>query len=379
MSSSTRPTESRIDLNALSFNFRSIRAFIGDGVKFMAVVKADAYGHGAIECAARLESEGVDWFGVAIVEEAIELRSAGIKTPILAFGSFWPGQESDVVEHGITPSIFDLERASILNTASERAGRTTGIHVKIDTGMGRVGVPYRDVQTFARELKQFENLKVEGLMTHFATADDLSNSFTNEQMRRFAEVVTIFHENGFRPTVLDMANSPGTVAFKESHASMVRIGGILYGLGDDVLPIGIDRPELKPVMSLTTQIAFIKRVNKGESVGYGQTFVAERDSIIATIPIGYHDGLRRCLSNKGKVLIGGEFASIVGRISMDWTTIDVTDLPHTKVGDEVVVIGTLGENRISAEMLAAECDTISYEITCGISRRVPRVFKSETI
>lgn len=375
MPKANRPTESQIDLDALSFNFQSIRSFIGEGSQFMAVVKADGYGHGAVACARRLALDGVDWFGVALVEEAMELRNAGIETPILTFGSFWAGQESALLEQSITTAIFDLERASILNAESKRRGQTSKVHIKIDTGMGRIGVPFRDIPEFAQGLREFEYLDVEGLMTHFATADDLANDFTNEQMRRFAEVVAVFHANGFRPTIIDMANSPGAIAFKDSRASMVRIGGILYGLGDDVLPQGIDRPGLKPVMSLTTQIAFLKRVNKGESVGYGQTWIADRDSMIATIPIGYHDGLPRSLSNKGRVLVNGEFASVVGRVSMDWTTIDVTDIPSVSFGDEVVVIGEQRHNRITAEMIAAQCDTISYEITCGIGSRVPRIFK----
>jgi len=377
--SANRPTECTIDLDALGFNLRSIRNFIGGGVKVMAVVKANAYGHGAAECSKRLENDGVDWLGVALVEEAVELRLAGIKTPVLCLGSFWPGQETAVIEHNITPAIFDLDRAASLNRAAAKLDRSINIHIKIDTGMGRIGFPFRDVTAFARELKRFTNLNVEGLMTHFASADDPENDFTNEQMRRFAEVVSIFHENGFRPSIIDMANSPGAVAFTDSRASLVRIGGILYGLGDDVLPRGFERPELKPVMSLTTRIAFLKTIGKGESVGYGQTFIATRDSVIATIPIGYHDGLRRSLSNKGRVLVGGEFAPIVGRISMDWTTIDVTDRPKVELGDEVVIIGPQGNNRRTAEIMAAECDTISYAITCGIGSRVPRVFKCESI
>lgn len=374
----SRPTECKIDLDSLGFNLRSIRDFVGEGVKIMAVVKANAYGHGAVECSKRLEAERVEWLGVALIEEALELRSAGIHTPILCFGSFWPGQEAAVIEHDITPAIFDLERAALLDASARDLGRKINVHIKIDTGMGRVGVLFRDVAEWAGEFKRFENLKVDGLMTHFAAADDLDDDFTNEQMRRFADVVKTFHDNGFRPTVIDMANSPGTVAHSDSHATLVRVGGILYGLGDDVLPKGIDRPELKPVMSLTTKIAFLKTINEGDTVGYGRTFSAPRDSVIGTIPIGYHDGLRRALSNKGRVIVNGQLASIVGRVSMDWTTIDITDIEGSKVGDRVTIIGEGDGNRILAESIAAACDTISYEITCGISERVPRIFVSDS-
>ncbi|MGH9946164.1 MAG: alanine racemase [Pyrinomonadaceae bacterium] len=372
----TRRTIARIDLDALASNLKSIRDFIGQSVKIMAVVKANAYGHSMIDCSKRLVAEGVEWLGVAIIEEAIELRNAGIKTPILCFGSFRSGQESVFFEYDITPAIFDIEAAAVLNSAAAELKRTINVHIKIDTGMGRVGVPFSDVSQFAEAFRRFENLNVEGLMTHFAAADDLSDDFTNTQMRRFSESVSGFHEKGFRPAILDMANSPGAVAHSDSRATLVRIGGILYGLGDDVLPKGIERPKLEPVMSLETEIAFIKKVRAGESIGYGRTFVTERDSIIATMPIGYHDGLPRALSNKGKVIVNGEFAPIVGRISMDWTTIDVTDIPRTKVGDKVILIGSDGQNSITAESVAAECDTISYEITCGIGSRVPRITMS---
>jgi len=372
--STSRPTFAQIDLDALSFNFHSIKNFVGEGVKVMAVVKADAYGHGALECSRRLETEGVDWLAVALVEEAIELRNAGSKAPILCFGSFWPGQESELIENEITPVIFDLERANILNSAAKASGRMVDVHIKIDTGMGRVGVPYRELSEWSDSFLQFKNLNVSGLMTHFASADDLHNEMTNSQMRLFAEAVSVFHERGFRPTILDMANSPGAVAFKDSRASLVRIGGILYGLGDDVLPKEVDKPELKPVMSLSTKISLLKSINKGDSIGYGQTFIAARDSIIGTLPIGYNDGVPRVLSNKGEAIVSGQIAPIVGRVSMDWTTIDVTEVDGVKAGDKVIIIGRSDSNQVTAESIAAKCDTISYEITCGIGKRVPRVY-----
>ena len=320
-----RPTWAEIDLDSLAENLRAIRRFIGEGVQVMGVVKANAYGHGAVECSKRLEAEGVDWLGVATVEEAIELRNARIQTPILSFGGVWPGQEHLLFDHEITPAIFDLERAARVDAKANKLGEKKNVHIKIDTGMGRVGVPFRDVSEWAEEFRRFENLHVEGLMTHFAAADSLEDEYTNVQMRRFADAVSAFHEKGFRPTILDMANSPGSVAHSDSRATMVRIGGILYGLGDDVLPKGVERPDLRPVMSLHTKIAFLKNVPAGESIGYGRTFITTRESLIATLPIGYHDGLRRSLSNVGRVLVNGQYAPIVGRISMDWTTVDVTD------------------------------------------------------
>ncbi len=370
-----RPTWADIDLDNLAFNFRSCKNFIGDGVKYMAVVKADAYGHGAVECSRRLETEGIDWLGVALPEEGVELRLNCITVPILCLGGFWSGQEETLLEQQLTPIVFQLEQAAILDKAATRRGITANIHIKIDTGMGRVGVRFDEVAEFVEELKEFKNLHIEGVMSHFASADNLTeNDFTHLQQSRLDESVEIFRKNGFDPPLVDMANSPGAIAHPGSRGNMVRLGGILYGLGGDVLPEGIDKPNLKPVLALYTQIAYIKHVKRGESLGYSRTFTTQRDSIIATLPIGYHDGYRRLLSNRGRVIVNGVFAPVVGRISMDWTIIDVTDVPGAAVGDIVTVIGSSGELQINAEDLSAELGTISYEITCGINRRVKKLF-----
>jgi alanine racemase len=212
-------------------------------------------------------------------------------------------------------------------------------------------------------------------MTHFAVADKLSeNEFTTTQIKRFDEAVSTFEENGFHPKYKDLANSPGAIAHENSRGNMVRLGGVLYGLGGDVLPKEIVKPELKPVMSLHTRIAHIKKVPKGETLGYSRTFTTEKDSLIATIPIGYEDGYRRSLSNRGHVIVKDSFAPVVGRISMDWTIIDVTEIHDVKIKDEVILIGGQKELKITAEELAEKIETISYEITCGINRRVARKY-----
>lgn len=370
-----RPTWAETDLDALAFNLHSIRRFVGEGVSNMAVVKADAYGHGAVECSRRLEHEGVDWFGVALPEEGQELRNVGIEKPILCFGN-WAGQEEMMIRLRLTPVVFQLERLAAFDRASAESGKKIKVHIKIDTGMGRVGVRADDAAEFTAELKRFAHIEVEGLMTHFASADEVISEQTDLQMRRFADAVATFHDHGFRPTYLDMANSPGAVVHPESRGTMVRIGGLLYGLGGDVLPKGFAGPELRPVLSLHTRISFLKQVPAGTTIGYGATFVTNRESLIATLPIGYHDGYPRSLSNKGKVLVNGAFAPVVGRVSMDWTTIDVTDIPDIKVGDQVTLIGSQGDLAISVEDIAANADTISYEITCGINSRVRREYKS---
>ncbi len=372
---SQRPTRSIISLANLEANFRSIRKFIGDGPETLCVVKADAYGHGAIPCSERLAKAGADWFGVALPEEGFELRAAGIKTPILAMGSFWPGQEHAIIEKKITPSLFNLDIARLLNSAAEKQGVTVSAHVKVDTGMGRIGVRPESVADFAKELKLLGNIKIDGLMTHLSVADDLNQTdYTKEQNRLFDECAHILRNTGHELRYLNMANSPGAVAHEYTRKDLLRIGGILYGLGGDVLPKGVAAPELLPVMSVVTEIAHLKRLPAGVSLGYGRTFETHRDSVIATVPIGYHDGLPRSLSNKGHVLVRGKRAPIAGRISMDWTIVDVTDVDGASVGDRVTVIGEDSGESILAEELARSTGTISYEITCGIHGRATREY-----
>lgn len=371
-----RPTVARIDLDALGFNFRSVKEFVGREIGFMAIVKANAYGHGSIECARRLQAEGVDWFGVATVEEGVDLRSGDITSPILVLGGFWPGQEASLLEFDLTPAVFRPDQIRSFAKTASLEGSIARVHIKIDTGMGRVGIRLDEVEKLMSEAATIENLEIDGLMTHFAVADDLSqNEFTNHQISSFSDAVEVVHSYGHRPSFIDLANSPGAVAHPLSRSKMVRIGGVLYGLGGDVLPGGIDHPELKPVMSVWSKIAQVKRVRPGASIGYGRTFVAERDTTVATVPIGYHDGLPRALSNNGHFLINGVSAPIIGRVSMDWTTVDVTEVPNAVVGTDVTIIGASGSCQIRAEDLASKAGTISYEITCGISSRVPREYE----
>ncbi len=370
-----RPTRAEIDLDNLAFNFHSVKKFVGKNIEYMAVVKADAYGHGAVRCARRLEKEGADWLAVALPEEGLELRNNGIEKPILCLGGFWNGQENLLLEYNLTPVVYRLEQAEKLDHAAKTKNISAKIHIKIDTGMGRIGVRFDEIKEFAKALKNYQNLNIEGLMTHFAAADNLTeNDFTNRQIKRFDEALKIFEENGFCPKYKDLANSPAAVAHENSHGNMVRLGGVLYGLGDDVLPRNIDKPELRAVMSLRSQISYLKKVPQGESLGYSRTFMTERDSLIATIPVGYHDGYSRCFSNCGRAVINGFYVPIVGRISMDWTILDVTDVPNVKVNDEVILIGEQNNLKITAEDLAKLSGTISYEITCGINCRVPRKY-----
>jgi alanine racemase len=370
-----RPTYAEIDLNSLRFNLSSCREFIGTDVKYMAVVKANAYGHGAVKCSTALVSGGVDWLGVAIIEEAIELRLAGIEIPILCLGGFFPGQEVALLEYDVTPVVFNIEQAVLLNAAAETRQVTARFHLKVDTGMGRLGIRWDHLSDFMEPLNRLKNIHLEGLISHFAAANDpKEDAFTNEQIDRLLQAESKLRVAGFAPEIVDIANSPGAVGYPRARAQMVRLGGVLYGLSRDILNNESSKPELRPVLSLHSAIADIKNIPKGETVGYGRTFTTDRDSRIALVPIGYNDGYRRSLSNKANVLISGQFAPVIGRVSMDWTIVDVTDLPNVKLGDRVTLIGPQGDKQILTEDLAQIADTISYEITCGISSRVTRRF-----
>ena len=370
-----RPTWAEIDLDALANNLRVIRGQVGPEAKILCAVKANAYGHGAVECARRLEAEGADWFGVALPEEALELRDAGITRPILCLGGFWPGQEVACLPEDLTPVVYRLDMIESLDRVARDADVTTDVHVKIDTGMGRLGVRAADVSEFCQAIKSFQNIRVEGLMTHLAAADDPAHEeFTKGQLDTFDQAVQVFRENGFSPTYVHAANSAATFACSGARGNMVRPGGALYGFMRDVLPPGIQTPALKPVLSLHSRIMLMKNVPRGQRLGYGCTFETERDSLIATIPIGYDDGYQRALSNRGRVLVRGQFAPVVGRVSMDLTLIDVTDVAGVSLDDQVTLLGRHGELSITAEDLGELAGTISYEITCGISNRVPREY-----
>ncbi len=370
-----RPTWAEIDLDALASNLRVIRQTVGPDVKVMAAVKANAYGHGAVECARRLEAEGVDWFGVALPEEGVELRSAGITKPILCLGGLWKGQEAVCLHESLTPVVYRPDMIESLDRAARDHGVVADVHLKVDTGMGRLGVRSEALPEFCDTLARSQNLHLDGLMTHLAAADDPNRKdFTRTQLDRFAEAASILRERGFTPTHLHGANSAAAFAVPESRGNMVRPGATLYGFSRDVLPPNIPAPPLRPVMSVHSRIMLLKQVDKGEKLGYDCTFETTRESLIATIPIGYDDGYQRALSNRGRVIVRGKFAPVVGRVSMDLTLIDVTDVAGVSLDDQVTLLGRESELVITAEDVAELAGTISYEIACGISNRVPRVY-----
>ena len=367
-----RPTSAVIDTGALGFNYRELRKAMPGEIKVMAIVKANAYGHGDIEVARVLAGLGCELFGVAIAEEGARLRDAGIKSPIAVLGGVYPGQIRDVIGLGLTPVVFDLDTARLINDEAKRIGALQRIHVKIDTGMGRIGVLPHEAAAFFRKLREFSGLRVEAVLSHFVEAESDDREFSRRQLEAFLETVDTIKKLGFTPDYVDMANSAAAIDYAASRLDLVRPGIMLYGS----YPAGRlrEKMELRPVMRLKTAVLHLKSVGPGFPVSYGRTFVTKRPSVIATLPIGYGDGLPRRLSGVGEALIEGKRAPLVGMVCMDLTMCDVTGIPGVRIGSEAVLIGRQGGDEITAEEVAFRAWTISYEIFCYISARVPRIY-----
>jgi alanine racemase len=365
-----RPTKAVIDLGALEQNFKKAAA-LSRGRKLLAVVKAQAYGHGAVEVSRRLLSWGADMLGVALVEEGRELREAGIDAPILVMGPIVPEQAGAVAALGLSTVVFT---DSVARALSEAAGKHAAIkvHVKIDTGMGRIGISPEEAPGFIARLGELGGLDVEGLMTHFADADLRDKRFASSQVGRFEALLRELERRRINVPLRHTANSAALLDFERALFTMVRPGLMLYGYNP--LEGGPDKAGLRPVLSLVSRIAFLKKVPPGHSISYGRTFVTKRESLIATLPIGYADGYSRGLSNRGVVLVRGARAPIAGRVCMDMCMLDVTDVPGVGEGDEAVLIGSQENDRITADDVAAMTGTISYEVLCAISSRVPRIY-----
>lgn len=368
----TRPTSAIIDTGALKFNFLELRNRIPQNTKIMAIVKANAYGHGDAEVARTLEALGCEYFGVALLEEGARLRSRGIRAPIAVLGGVYPGQMKELFELNLTPVVFDIETARRIDSHAGSLGALKKIHVKIDTGMGRLGLQPVEVGPFFQAARGLKHIQVEALLSHFVEAEAEDKEFSKLQLKLFLESVEKTKGLGFAPGFIDMANSAAAVDYMDSHLGLVRPGLMLYGSYPDRRLAGKIR--LKPVMSLKTRILHLKELPAGANVSYGRRWTAKRRSLIATLPIGYADGLPRRLTGVGEALCGGRRVPMAGTVCMDLTMCDVTDVPGVKAGDEVVLIGEQGGERISAEEVAEKAGTISYEIFCGISQRVPRVY-----
>ena len=366
-----RPTLCHIDLGALRWNLRQIKAKVGAAVKILSMVKANAYGHGAPAVAKALADEGGYAFGVATLEEAVELRQAGIRQPILVVTGVYPEQLEWFVENRLTPVAHDLEALQRLEQAAQQRGAALNVHVKIDTGMGRLGFLPAEIDSWLPSLRNLKALKIEGVFSHFSHAESVQGDYTQKQLRSFQDVVARLRSEGIAPPLAHLANSAATITLPEAYFDMVRPGIMLYGAYPS--PAMMSRIELKPVLTWTTRIMQLKKLPSGTSISYGQTFITRRESFIATLPVGYADGYQRLLSNRAHVLVKGQRAPVAGRVCMDLTMIDVTDIANVQPGDEVVLLGRQGDAAITADEMAAWANTISYEIFTSISARVPRI------
>lgn len=369
LSQQTRPSRVEIDLDALAHNVQRLKAMVGPGVVLTAVVKADAYGSGAVAVTRTALRNGARYVAVASLGEALELRDAGIDAPILVMSYTAPAAIRHAVRHNITVTIFDHDLARAYDQMAAAAGGTLRVHLKIDTGMGRLGLSPQDSVTVFRHLLGMHHLKIEGVYTHFASADE-DPAYTAEQARIFMDVVKPLRDSGHAPRYVHASNSAATLAFPAYHYNMVRVGLAMHGLSPSEMARVPD--DFRPVMRWKTFVAQLKTLPDGHSVGYGQTYVCEGEQRIAILPIGYADGFRRGPTNAGEVLIGGRRAPVIGRVSMEKTAVLVSHLPNVMTGDEVVVIGEQGSERISADEVAARWGTISYEVLCSALARQPR-------
>src|SRR5262245_32340624 len=366
-----RPTLCFIDHDALRWNFEQIRTKVGAQVKILSMVKANAYGHGAVAVARTLAAAGGDAFGVATLDEGIELRQSGIGAPIIVVAGVYQDQLESFFAHSLTPAIYDLNGLAELETAVSGRRASLNFHLKIDTGMGRLGLLAAEIDRWLPQLKTIKALKLEGVFSHFSTAESVEGDYTKRQLKIFSDVVKRMRAEGITPPLVHFANTAATITQPAAYFDMVRPGIMLYGGYPS--PAMAQQITLKPVLSWRTKILQLKKVPAGASISYGQTFITRRESLIAALPCGYADGYSRLLSNRGEVLVRGKRAPVAGRVCMDLTMIDVTDIRNVQQGDEVVLLGRQGNAEISADEMAVWANTISYEIFTSIGARVPRI------
>ena len=384
----TRPTWAEVSLPTLVNNYKLIRDYIARQATVCAVVKCDAYGHGAIECARALETAGASWFGVTSADEGIELRRAGVAGRILLMSGIWRGEGEAVVEHSLTPAVWSGDQISELNNAAEKQHKDRfPVHIEVDTGMARQGVSAANLGYVLEAARKAKSICIEGLHSHLASAEVVDAPDVEAQLLAYQRALEQLAAAEIRPACLHLANSAAIVAHQDSwqglsrSTSLVRPGISLYGyylpfVTAAAQPSEKQAPQVKPVLAWKTRIIDIREIEAGQGVGYNLTFVARERTRIAALAVGYGDGLSRALSNNCQVLVRGEFASIAGKISMDVTTIDVSKVPGVQIGDEVVLIGEQNSRRITAADLGANAQTIAYEVLCNISKRVPRNYLS---
>lgn len=371
----TSPNILTIDLQALAFNLAQIKRHVGRGVKIMGIVKSDAYGHGLVKVSKTLEKEGISCLGVSFISEALLLRKEGIKIPVVVLcGVEKPDDAQSVIEKDLTPVVFDIESAVMLDRAADISGKKINIHIKVDTGMGRLGADYDKIAWFLCEIKKLRALNVEGLLSHFSSADEDDRTFTDKQTERFKNVISEAKTLGIEPELNHLANSAGIMSHNNSYFNMVRPGIILYG----GLPFpGYEPPfELRPVMGLKGKILQIRDFDDNTPVSYGRTYHTKGRKSIAVISAGYADGLPRSLSNRGRVLAGGKRADITGTVCMNMLACDITENRDLKPGDECVLLGSQGKETINVDDIAGWCNTISYEILLSLGRASEKIYIS---
>ena len=373
-----RRTWAVVNLDAVAHNVREIRKKLRPGCLIMGVVKADAYGHGDKFIADQLIKLGVNWFAVSNVNEAMSLRNQGIYHPILILGTTPPALARQLCEYNITQTVFSAEYAQRLQAEAAKEGVTVQCHIKVDSGMGRIGFDGSNLPEAVEQIKAAcacPNLQCDGIFTHFSSSDEYNPSsiaYTKQQYQSYRAVVEALEAEGIHFSLHHCCNSGGIVNYPDYHWDMVRAGILLYGLQPDGACIG--KIDLQPAMELKTVISMVKSVKAGAKISYGRTYTAPRAMRIATVPIGYADGYHRSLSNRGKMLVDGCYAKIVGRVCMDQLMLDVTDIPSAQEGMEVTIVGRDGDKSITMEEIARLSDTVNYEIMCIIGRRVPRVY-----
>lgn len=367
-----RKTIATIDLKALAHNFHAIKSLLKPQTKFLASIKANAYGHGAVPLAQELERLGADMLGVSCVYEVIELRNAGIKLPILNMAPTFADEALAVLEYDYAATVFSFDVAKAISDAALACGKNAKIHIKIETGMGRVGAAPEDVVDLIQKIQKLPNIIIEGIFTHFANADVPSSDATLKQLQIFNKVLDDLEKAQIKIPLRHAANSAGALLWVQSHFDMVRVGMSLYGYAPDYqLPLPV---ELRPIMSLTTQVSHVKIVAANTGISYGHKFHTLRQSKIATLAVGYGDGLRRTPQNWGEVLCGGKRAPILGRVCMDQMMIDVSEIENVNVGDEIVLIGKQGDEEINIWDVARRAETSAYEVATSIAARVTRVY-----
>ncbi|HJA13440.1 MAG TPA: alanine racemase [Candidatus Mediterraneibacter merdipullorum] len=367
-----------VDLDAVSHNMEQMRERLGGKASLIAVVKADGYGHGAIPIAKMFEEYPYVWgYAVACLDEAVQLREHGLKKPVLVLGCVFPDQYEEMVRLDIRPTVYTEEMAGQISEEAVRQGKKVRLHIKADTGMARLGFPVNgESADVIRRISALPNVELEGMFTHFAKADETDKTYTLMQHERFLEMIKLTKERGVTITYYDCDNSAGIIDFPDMKHDLARAGIAMYGMypSGDVDKSAVD---LRPALTLTSHVSFVKEIEPGTAVSYGGTFVAEKKMRVATIPVGYGDGYPRSLSNKGDVLIRGRRAKIIGRICMDQFMVDVTDIPDTGFMDTVTLIGRDGDECITVEELAALSGRFHYEFVCCLGRRIPRVYKRQ--